>query len=146
MLLVKNRRAHFDYEIKKTLTAGIVLEGREVKSLRLKHASLTGSFIKIIGNEIYLLNVQINPYAFAQNEKYDPKRTRKLLLSRKEITDLSQATQNKGWVLVPIEIKTVGRQIKVEIGLGRGKKQYEKKEKIKQRDLDRETKRTAKNY
>ena len=141
MKLVINKKAKYDYQISKIYTAGIALEGREVKSLRLKHASLTGSFVKIIDAEAFLLNAQISPYAFAQNDNYEPKRTRKLLLTKKELADLFQATQNKGWVIIPLSIDLKGRNIKVEIGLGKGKKVFEKREAIKKRDLEREVRR-----
>ena len=122
----------------------MLLEGREVKSLRLKHASLTGSFVKVVGGELFLLNAQINPYQFAQNDDYDPKRTRKLLLKKNEIATLAQATAQKGRAIVPLEIELVGNLIKLKIGLGRGKKVYEKREIIKKRDLDREMRRDSK--
>ncbi len=122
----------------------MLLEGREVKSLRLKHASLTGSFVKVVGGELFLLNAQINPYQFAQNDDYDPKRTRKLLLKKNEIAPLAQATAQKGRAIVPLEIELVGNLIKLKIGLGRGKKVYEKREIIKKRDLDREMRRDSK--
>ncbi|MEN8253473.1 MAG: SsrA-binding protein SmpB [Patescibacteria group bacterium] len=141
MKLIINKKARYDYEISKTYTAGIVLEGREVKSLRAKHASLTGSFVKIINSEAFLLNAQINPYAFAKNDDYNPKRTRKLLLTKKEIADLDQATNNKGWMIIPLSIFLKGRNIKVDIGLGKGKKVHEKREAIKKRDLEREVRR-----
>jgi len=144
MLLIKNKKAHYDYQIDKTWTAGMLLEGREVKSLRLKHASLTGSFVKVVGGELFLLNAQINPYQFAQNDDYDPKRTRKLLLKKNEIATLAQATAQKGRAIVPLEIELVGNLIKLKIGLGRGKKVYEKREIIKKRDLDREMRRDSK--
>jgi len=85
MTLLLNRRAKFDYEIAKELIAGIVLSGPEVKSLRNKSGSLVGSFVKIMSDEAFLLNAQITPYKFANNKDYDPKRTRKLLLSKKEL-------------------------------------------------------------
>lgn len=144
MLLIKNRKAHHDYTITKTFMAGVILEGREVKSLRNKHASLTGSFVKVINGELFLLNAQINPYQFARNEDYDPKRTRKLLLKKSEIATLDQATNNKGWSIVPLSIELVNNFIKVKIGLGRGKQVHEKREALKKRDLEREAKRDLK--
>jgi len=144
-MLVKNKKAQFEFDIKKTVTAGIVLHGYEVKSVRLKHASLTGSFVKVIGDEIFLVNAQINLYPFASVENYDPKRTRKLLLHKKEIFELKESSSQKGWALVPLQIFVQGRQIKVEIGVGRGKKEFEKRAVIKERDVKRDMDREMKN-
>lgn len=144
MILVKNKKATHDYQISKTYLAGVILQGREVKSLRQKHASLTGSFVKVMDGELFLLNSQINPYQFARNDDYDPKRTRKLLLKKSEIATLAQATANKGWALVPLSFELTNNFIKLKLGLGRGKKLHEKKALLKQRDLDRELKREIK--
>ncbi len=146
MLLVKNAKARFDVDIAKKYMAGVVLEGREVKSLRLKHASLRGSYVKLINNEAFLINAQINPYTFAQNDDYDPKRSRKLLLSKKELLELEQTSQQKGWLITPLSFQTVGRNIKVEIGLGKARKTFEKKTLLKNRYQDREVKRQLKRY
>lgn len=144
MLLVKNKKARFEYEISKTYHAGVVLSGGEVKSLRLKNGSLTGSYAKYIGGELFLINAQINPYQFAKNEDYDPKRTRKLLLRKKEIYQLAEASSKKGWNIVPLSFELEHNKIKLVIGLGRGKKQFEKREILKkkaiQRDMERERK------
>jgi len=147
MELVKNKKAYHEFEIKQTLTAGVELLGHEVKSLRLKHASLTGSFVKVLGNEVFLVNAQINPYSFAAAAEYDPKRTRKLLLRKKEIYALQEAASQKGWALVPLKIFLQGKVIKLELGVGKGKKLYEKKAVLKERDqrrdLDRQLKKQA---
>ena len=138
MQLIKNKRATFDYEILEQVQAGIVLSGGEVKSLRLKSASLTGSFVQVVEDQAVLLNAQITPYKYANNQDYDPKRTRKLLLKKKQIYQLAEKTQNKGLTLVPLNFDLVGKRIKLNIGVGRGKKQFEKRAKIKERDLQRE--------
>lgn len=144
MILIKNKKAHFEYEISKTYEAGIVLSGQEVKSIRLKHGSLTGSYVKTIGDEVFLLNTQINLYKYSNEQNYDPKRTRKLLLRKKEIYQLIEAGNKKGWNIIPISINLQHGKIKVIIGLGRGKKQYEKREILKQkaikRDIEKEVK------
>jgi SsrA-binding protein len=137
MLLVKNRRARYDYQIQKTWTAGVVLTGHEVKSLRLKQASLEGAYVKIIGLEAWLINARINPYRYANLENYDPKKTRKLLLTKKEIYQLIEADQ-KTQTIVPLEILLINNRIKIKIGAGRGKRQFEKRRKIKERDLKRQ--------
>lgn len=148
MTLAINKTAKRDYEIIKTFTAGLVLSGAEVKSLRLKHASLKSSFVKIVNGEAFLINAQINPYEFANNQDYDPKRTRKLLLKKKEINLLKEATDKKNITIVAIKIFLAGNKIKLEIGIGRGKKEYEKRSELKkkaiQRDVDREIKQKIK--
>lgn len=138
MTLVVHKRARYEYSIEKTFTAGMVLEGREVKSLRLKHASLTGSYIKILSGELYLINAQINPYSFADNKDYDPKRTRKLLVKKRELLALQSLLEKKQRTLVPLKIFTAGRFIKLEFGLGKGLKKFEKRAKIRERDLARQ--------
>lgn len=137
MLLVKNKKASFEYELSQKITAGVVLSGQEVKSLRLKHASLSGSYVKILGFEAFLLNAQINPYSYADTREYDPKRTRKLLLTKKQIWHLAEKTQQAGWALVPLAFITEGNKIKLEIGLGKGKKLHDKRRAIKERDQKR---------
>jgi SsrA-binding protein len=144
MLLVKNRRARFDYDIQKIYRAGIVLTGAEVKSLRLKQAKLDGSYVKIINNEAWLVNAQINAYKFANQEDYDPKKTRKLLLSKKEIFKLLDLTISKNWAIIPISFELVNNLIKLKIGVGKGKKQFEKRDQIKKRDLQRQLSREFK--
>ncbi len=138
MILVSNKTAKRDYEILKTYTAGIVLSGAEVKSLRLKHASLKGSYIKVIGNELLLINAQINPYSFADNKEYDPKKSRKLLLKKKEIYQLKEVTDKKKVAIVPLSFDLVGNRLKLQLGVGKGKKEFEKRADIKKRDLDRQ--------
>jgi SsrA-binding protein len=137
MILVKNRRAKFDYSIQKTWHAGIVLTGPEVKSLRNKQASLAGSYVKIINNEAWLINAQINAYPYASQDDYDPKKTRKLLLTKKEIYKLQDYTQAKNYTIIPLAFELINNKIKLKIGIGKGKKEYEKREKIKQRELKR---------
>jgi SsrA-binding protein len=144
MLLIENKKARFEYEITTTYQAGVVLSGSEVKSLRNKSGSLSGSFVKVIGDEVFLLNAQITPYTFADNRDYDPKRTRKLLLHKKEIIQLMESQNQKGSVLVPLAITLEGNTIKVSLGVGRGKKQYEKRAQLKQRDVERDIRREVK--
>jgi SsrA-binding protein len=143
MALLVNKKAHHEYEIERTLVAGIVLTGHEAKSLRLKHGSLTGSYVKVLSGEAFLINAQINPYPFADTREYDPKRTRKLLLSKKEIYGITELTERKGWGVVPLAIVFAQRHIKVEIGIGKGKKLYEKRAELKKKDQDRDMKRAA---
>jgi len=145
MILLFNKKARHDYEILKTYQAGVALSGGEVKSLRNQHGSFSDSFIKIMNQEAFLINLQINPYAFADNHDYDPQRTRKLLLHRGEIQQIIEATNKKNLTLVPLSFETVGRQIKLNFGLGRGKKQFEKRADLKKRAVARDVEREFKN-
>lgn len=138
MLLLINKRARHDYAIEKTYMTGIVLSGPEVKSLRNKSGSFRGSFVKVISGEVFLINMQITPYKFADNEKYDPKRTRKLLLKKKEIEQLAEDLNKKNRTVVPLSFETVGRNIKLKIGVGRGLKLHDKRAKMKKRTMDRD--------
>lgn len=135
---ITNKRAFFDYQLLERLEAGINLYGAEVKAVRLGHADLTGSHIRIMGNEAYLINAKIFPYKYSRPENYDEQRTRKLLLHKKEIIALKSKTEGQNLTLVPVSIYTTKSFIKVEIALGKGKKQYDKKEAIKKKDIQRE--------
>lgn len=140
---VVNRKARYDYEIRDKIEAGIVLTGGEVKSVKEGRIKLEGSFVKIIDSEVYLVNSEIYPYPFADNREYDPKRTRKLLLHKKQIIALLTKTASEGLTLVPLACYTIGRKgiVKVEIGLAKGKRKWDKKEAIKKRDREREMER-----
>jgi SsrA-binding protein len=127
------------------LEAGINLQGQEVKAVRLGHADLTGSFVKIIGSEAYLVNAKIFPYEFARTTDYDQSRTRKLLLHKKEIIALKTKTEGSNLTIVPVSMYTTNNLIKVEVALAKPRKQFNKKEKIKKRDLEREIQRAIKN-
>ncbi len=135
---IVNRKAFFDYEITDRFEAGIHLVGAEVKSLRSGHAKLDGSYVKVIGLEIYLVGAQIFPYIYARPEGYDPARTRKLLLHKKEIVSLKGKLDGAHLTLVPLSWYTKGPLVKLEVGLARGKKQYEKREAKKREDQKRE--------
>ncbi len=140
-----NKRAHYDYELLERLEAGINLQGQEVKAVRLGHADLTGSFVKIIGSEAYLVNAKIFPYEFARTTDYDQSRTRKLLLHKKEIIALKSKTEGSNLTIVPVAMYTTNNLIKVELALAKPRKKFDKKEKIKKRDLEREIQRALKN-
>jgi len=138
MALIVNRKARADYEIEDTLVAGLVLTGPEVKSVRLGHGSLTGSFVKIIDNEAFLIGAQISPYAYADNSEYDVTRTGKLLLKRSQLDKLIGLINQQKRTLVPLALKVMGRTIKLEIAVGRGKKKHEKRETLKKRKQKRD--------
>lgn len=135
---IVNRKATYDYTILDRLEAGVSLTGAEVKSIRGGHASLEGAFVRIVGSEIYLVNAQIFPYTFARIEGYDPRRTRKLLVHKKEIIALKGKTEGANLTMIPLAWYTKGPQIKLEVGLARGKREYEKREKKRKEDQKRE--------
>jgi SsrA-binding protein len=137
-LLAKNRRATYDYEITERIIAGISLSGDEVKSIKTGFASLKGSFISIIQGEAYLTNAHVTPYAHAAHKAdIDPTRNRKLLLHRRQLDQLITHKQS-GLSVVPTALLQEKRLIKVEVGIGRGKKRYDKRETIKRRETARE--------
>ena len=140
-----NKRAGFEYEIIEKFEAGINLIGAEVKAIRLGHADLSGSHVRIVGNEAYLINAKIFPYKYARPENYDETRTRKLLLHRKELLSLRHKMDGAGLTIVPISVYTTRTFIKAELALAKGKKQFQKRDSIKKRDLDRELEQTFKN-
>lgn len=136
-----NKRATYDYELKEHFEAGITLLGAEVKAVRLGHADLTGSHVRIIGTEAYLVGASIFPYQYARPEKYDERRTRKLLLHKAQILNFRHKMEGQNLTLVPISLYTTGALIKLEIALGKGKKQYQKKESKKRKDIQRDVER-----
>jgi len=138
---IENKKAFFDYDILDRFEAGIVLTGPEAKSLRSGHGKLEGSFVRLIGSEAYLVNAQIYPYTFARNEGYDPKRTRKLLLHRRELLSITTKMQTGKLTMIPLSWYTTGHRVKLEVGIARGKKQYQKREKLRREDLKRELER-----
>lgn len=138
---IPNKKAIFDYTVMETFEAGINLSGAEVKSLRAGHASLEGSFVRLIGSEAYLINAQIFPYIYARPQGYDPKRTRKLLLHKREILHLKGKIEAANLTLIPLSWYTKGPLVKLEIALARGKKQYQKREAKKREDMRRELER-----
>lgn len=138
---ISNPRVFHDFNILETIEAGINLTGPEVKSIRCGRMSLDGSFIKIIGSETYLVNAQIFLYPYARSEGYDAKRTRKLLLHKKEIIALKTKLAQGRLTVVPLECYNSHGVLKLKIGIARGKREYEKREKLRRRDIDREVQR-----
>ena len=146
MALIQNKKVRLNYEITETFEAGMELFGFEVKSLRAKHGKLEGGHIIIRGNEAYLVGIQIPPYQAANTpESYDPERSRRLLLKKKEIQELIGAEKQKGLTIVPIAVYNKGNKLKLELGIARGKKQHDKRQTLKKRDTEREMRRTLKN-
>jgi len=144
-IVCQNRKARHEYFIEETFEAGMVLEGPEVKSLRDGRANLVDSYAKVKKGEMYLYNMHISPYPFAHHVNLEPTRTRKLLLTRKEIKRLIGKTEEKGYTMVPLKVYFSEGWAKVEIGLAKGKKKADKRQAIKEkdmkRDMDRERKR-----
>lgn len=131
---IANKKALFDFTLLEKLEAGVSLLGAEVKSLKGGRATLEGSFVKIIGSEAYLVGAQIFPYPYARPEGYDPQRTRKLLLHKAEILRLKHRLDADRLTLVPLSWYSKGPRVKLEIAVGRGRKQFEKRDIIKRRE------------
>ena len=143
----ENRKARFNYEILEKYETGIELLGTEVKSVRAGQMSLEGAFVIARGGEAFLINANIPPYQPKNSPKdYDPLKNRKLLLTKKEITELADSEKNKSLTIVPISVYNKNRKIKVEIALVKGKKKFDKRETIKKRDTDREIRRDFKEH
>lgn len=144
--LQKNRKARFNYEILDTYTGGIELLGFEVKSVKAGHGSVSESYLKLRGGEVFLVGAHIPPYQPKNTaDDYNPYRERRVLLTRKEIEEIKKKMQSANLTLVPISLYNKGRYVKVEIGLARGKKLTDKRQSIKKRDVERDLGRRLKN-
>ena len=137
-VIARNRRARHDYHIEDTVEAGLVLTGTEVKSLRAGRASLTEAFAQISGDELWLHGLHIPEYAQGTWTNHDPRRTRKLLLHRKEIDRLASQVAERGFTIVPLSLYFSGGKAKVELALARGKRTYDKRHDLARRDAARE--------
>ena len=142
-VLARNRKARHEYSIDETLEAGVVLAGSEVKSIRDGKANLRDAYARVEGGEVWLYGMHISPYAFSRTE-LEPVRRRKLLLNRREIDELQEATAQKGATLVPLRCYFKDRRVKIELGVGRGKRSYDKRQSIAERDAKREAERALK--
>jgi SsrA-binding protein len=144
--LAENRKARHDYSILEKFEAGLVLTGPEVKSIKNGRANLQGAFVIPKGNELWLTNMHVAPYPPAKREQvgYNPERDRKLLLASSELGHLMGKLKEKGLTLVPLSLYTAHRFIKVELGLGRGKTKYDKRFSLRQRETEREIRRSLK--
>ncbi|PIZ74001.1 SsrA-binding protein [Candidatus Peregrinibacteria bacterium CG_4_10_14_0_2_um_filter_43_11] len=145
-IIHKNKKAYFDYEILEELTAGIVLTGSEVKSVRSGDLSLKGSYVSMQGKDVFLKSVNISRYAYDQSKDYDPLRVRKLLLKQKEIEKIASKLNTQGVTLVPLAIGSKGAYIKVLIAIVRGRKQHDKRQVLKERTMKREADRAIRRY
>lgn len=135
---IQNRKARFNYFIEKEIEAGIVLSGTEIKSIRKGSANFNDAYITIKNNELYVINMYIAKYEEANRFNHDERRTRKLLMHKKEIVKLGNEIRTTGYTLVPIKLYFKNDKAKILVGLAKGKKLYDKRETIKQRDLERE--------
>ena len=145
MSLVQNKKAHFNYEILQKTEAGIELLGFEVKSLKKGQGSLEGSRVIIRGKEAFVLNMNIPPYQPNNTpEGYEPERSRRLLLTKKEIDETEKAEGQRGLTIIPLSVYNKGKKVKIEIAVVRGKKKYDKREVIKKRDTERDIRRQFK--
>ena len=141
-ILSENKKAYYDYEILEKFEAGLVLQGQEVKSIRGGHISLTGAYVVFKQEEPYLIGAKIPAYQPKNTpEDYNPERLRKLLLNKKEINQLISKSNERGFSMIPLKVYTKDGRVKLEFGLAKGKKKYDKKEKIKKRDIDRDVNR-----
>lgn len=140
-IIAKNKRARHDYHVVDSVEAGVVLKGTEVKSVRQGKVQLVDGFAKVEGGEIFLFGVHISPYEQGNRFNVDPRRTRKLLLHRSEIRRLERQVREKGMALVPLTVYLKRGRVKLEIGVCRGKKTYDKRQTIAKRDAERDMER-----
>ena len=141
-IYAENRKAHFDYEIIEKYEAGLVLQGHEVKSIKGGHINLNGSYVVFRVNEAYLIGAKIPPYQPKNTPvDYNPEQQRKLLLNKKEIDYLLGKSNERGFSLIPLKVFDKNGRIKLEFGIAKGKKKYNKKETIKKRDIERQIQR-----
>lgn len=143
---IKNKKASFNYEILESLEAGIVLTGAEVKSLRDNRGNLSEAFVKKIGGEYWVVNMEIPRYRYDGNVNYDTTRSRKILLRKKEMNRLESKMKQGNLTLIPTRVYLKGSLVKIEVALARGKKRYEKKLAERERDLKRELEREKRKY
>ena len=139
---IKNKRASFDYEFVERFTAGIVLSGTEIKSIRAGKASLVDSYCYFVNGELYVRNMNIAEYWWGSYNRHDPRRDRKLLLNKRELRKLLRATREKGMTIVAVKLFISGNgYAKLDIALARGKREFDKRESIKEKDIRREMER-----
>ena len=146
MVLARNKKAFHDYFIEDKLEAGIELVGTEVKSVKAGKVSIKESFIRIIKNEIFIMNMHITPYEFGNIHNKPEARVRKLLLNRKEIEKWSAKIKEQGYTIVPLSVYTYKRLVKMEIGLAKGKKLHDKRETLKRKDQEKDMKKIQKSF
>ena len=137
-LIANNKKAYYDYFIEDKYEAGLVLHGTEVKSLRMGKCSIKESYVQIINGEVFIINMNITPYEKENIFNRDPLRTKKLLLHKQEINKLAAKTAQQGYTIVPLQVYISNGKMKIEIGVGKGKKNYDKRDSIAKKDQQRE--------
>ena len=145
-VVATNKKARFEYFIEETFEAGLALKGTEIKSIRLGQISLQEAYVRTDGQQAWLVGAHVAPYEHASAYQHDPSRERKLLLHKREIKTLWDAVRIKGMTIVPIRVYLKAGKAKLEIGIAKGKKQYDKRESIKERDIARENSRRSGDY
>lgn len=135
---IENRKARFDYTVVESVEAGLVLSGSEVKSVKSGQVSLEGSRIVLKDGALWVIGLQIPLYKYSQIEGYDPIRSKKLLVKKEEMVQIEAKSQTSGLTMIPLSVYNKGALIKLEIGLVRGKKKYEKREQLKRKTIDKE--------
>ena len=146
MVLARNKKAFHDYFIEDKLEAGMELVGTEVKSVKAGKVSIKESFIRIIKNEFFIMNMHITPYEFGNINNLPESRVRKLLLNRKEIEKWAAKIKEQGYTIIPLSVYTKQRLVKMEIGLAKGKKLHDKREALKRKDQERDMKKVQKDF
>jgi len=144
MIEIKNKKAHYDYFIEEEIECGIVLKGTEIKSIRNGQANIKDCYAIIKNNEVFLLNMFISKYENGSIFNHDERRTRKLLLNKKEILKLRDKIEISGYTLVPIKLYFKGNKAKILLGVAKGKKNYDKRESIKEKDIKRDIEKALK--
>jgi len=145
-VVATNKKARFEYFIEETFEAGLALKGTEIKSIRMGQISLQEAYVRTDGQQAWLVGAHVAPYEHASAYQHDPSRERKLLLHKREIKTLWDAVRIKGMTIVPIKVYLKAGKAKLEIGIAKGKKQYDKRESIKERDIARENSRRSGDY
>ncbi len=143
-IIAKNKKAYFNYTVDEKIECGLVLEGTEVKSVREGRISFPDSYAEIINNEVWVKNLHISEYIYSSIFNHDPDRPKKLLLKKEEIKRLKRKIEEKGYTLVPLEFYFKNRIVKLSLGVCKGKKLFDKRADIKERDIHREMQREAK--
>ena len=143
-LIASNRRANYDYEILETVEAGLVLQSSEIKSIRDNRVNLAGSYAFPSNGEMWLHNAHIAQYPYSRGENHQPLRSRKLLLKKQELRKYTSAAQQKGFSIVPLKLYISGHYAKITIGIGRGKRRYDKRKAIMEKERSREAKEAIK--
>ena len=146
MIEIKNKKANFDYFIEDTYETGIVLKGTEIKAIRKGSCNLKDTYARVKNNEIYVINMFIAPYEQGNRFNHDERRERKLLLHKKEIIKIKQKIEKEGYSLVPIKLYLKNGRAKVLIGVAKGKKAYDKRQSLKEKDIKRDLEKTVSKY